>query len=397
MKQILLAYLFVGLISVALLSLLSYGYGFGYVYLYWREYQLQTNLWVLLVLIFLLSFTMQMLWYSAKRYLSREQRKSETVISFNNLHPYEQLAVVWLLNAAQDQRDFIQQSFKESGLLKDVIHARLKVGHQDFNQALDLLNSSNPMAFELAEIQRIEIYLAQQEGEKALTHLEFINQHELSPWLYQVKTAYEQRVTTLWGVFAEQYPWLYLRSTKYGHLDHQVKINWLQQILINFDQASSEDLEYLKQRYLDLGDQVFERDYSVKILWLKLLFRMPEMSVEHEQLAVHLLEQQFNADVFYLWFQQQLLKQMPEYEKVEQQITKWENKYPALPILTFAKWHIYQATGRIQEAEQLLALYPDDVRMSYLRVKSALQGNDALVQELNRVFESNINFLNIKI
>lgn len=29
------------------------------------------------------------------------------------------------------------------------------------------------MAFELAELQRIEIYLSQQQGEQALTHLEF--------------------------------------------------------------------------------------------------------------------------------------------------------------------------------------------------------------------------------
>ncbi|QKU19977.1 hypothetical protein FOB19_00005, partial [Acinetobacter lwoffii] len=42
-----------------------------------------------------------------QQYRSREQRKTETVFSFSRLHPYEQLAVIWLLNAAQDQRDFI--------------------------------------------------------------------------------------------------------------------------------------------------------------------------------------------------------------------------------------------------------------------------------------------------
>lgn len=397
MKQILLAYLFVGLIGLALLSLLSYGHGIGYVYLYWRDYQVQTNIWMLVSLLFLISFGIHMLWYALKRYLSREQRKVEAVFSFTSLHPYEQLAVVWLLNAAQDQREFIQQSFNQSGLLKDVIYARLQAGEYHFEDALSALNKSNPMAFELAELQRIEVYLAQNNAEKALTHLEFLNQHELSPWLYQVKTAYEKRVLMLWGIFALKFPWQYLRSTKYGHLDQDVKINWLEQLLIHFDQAQDDDLIFLQQRYLDLADQIFNRDYEVKILWLKLIFRLPDLSFEHENLAIHLLEEQFNQDVFYLWFQQQLLKQNPDYELIEKHIEKWENKYPSLPILTFAKWHILQATYREQEAENLLALYPNDVRMSYLRIKSVLQGQDALLQELNAVFDSNANFIHAKI
>lgn len=307
MKQILLAYLLVGLLGLAILSVLSYGYGAGYVYLYWRELQIQTTFWFLVGLLIAISFLMHMLWYATKRYLSFKRRKHETVFSFARLHPYEQLAVVWLLNAAQDQRDFIQQSFNQSGLLKHIIDARLSWGQQQYSEALSSLNQSNPMAFELAELQRIEIYLSQQDGQQALTHLEFLNQHELSPWLRRVKTAYEQRLNALWGQFALQFPWLYLRSTKYGHLDQEVKKIWLQQLLIAYDQATEDDLEYLKQRYLDLKQDIFNRDYEVKLLWLKLLFRIPEMSVEHESLAKHLLELQFNQDVFYLWFQQQLL------------------------------------------------------------------------------------------
>lgn len=397
MKQILLAYLLVGLLGLAILSVLSYGYGAGYVYLYWRGLQIQTTFWFLVGLLIVISFLMHMLWYATKPYLSFKQRKHETVFSFARLHPYEQLAVVWLLNAAQDQRDFIQQSFNQSGLLKYIIDARLSWGQQQYSEALSSLNQSNPMAFELAELQRIEIYLSQQDGQQALTHLEFLNQHELSPWLRRVKTAYEQRLNALWGQFALQFPWLYLRSTKYGHLDQEVKKIWLQQLLIAYDQATEDDLEYLKQRYLDLKQDIFNRDYEVKLLWLKLLFRMPEMSVEHECLAKHLLELQFNQDVFYLWFQQQLLKQFPDYADIEQQISVWDAKYTALPILSFAKWHILQATGRVEEAQQLLDLYPDDIRMSYLRIKSVLQGREDLIQQLNAVFESNVNFIEIRI
>ena len=109
MKQILRAYLLISLLAAALFSMLSFGYGAGYVYLYWRDWQIQTNIWFLLILLALLSLTGQLIWLAAKRYLSREQRKRENIFSFSKLHPYEQLAVVWLLNAAQDQRQFIQQ------------------------------------------------------------------------------------------------------------------------------------------------------------------------------------------------------------------------------------------------------------------------------------------------
>lgn len=397
MKQILLAYALVCLLGIALLSLLSYGYGSGYVYLYWREWQVQTNIWLLAALLVLISFSMQMIWYAVKRYLSREQRKSEVVLSFSDLHPYEQLAVVWLLNAAQDQREFIHQSFAQSGLLKDIIDAKLASGQQYFDTALKSLNQSNPMAFELAELQRIEVFLAQQDGQQALTHLEFLNQHELSPWLLNVKSAYEQRLIGLWGQFALQFPWLYLRSTQYGHLDQDTKKDWLEHLLVAYEQATEEDLHYLQQRYIDLSHEIFNRDYTVKLLWLKLLFKMPQMSAEHEALSVHLLEQQFNQDVFYLWFQQQLLKQCPNYKEIQNQIILWEQKYPAIPVLTFAKWHILQANDFTEEAEGLLELYPDDVRMSYLRIKAALQGQDELLQQLNAVFESNANFVETKI
>ena len=397
MKQVLLAYAFISLIIIAGLSILSYGYGAGYVYLYWRECQIQTNIWMIFIFLACLSLIIQLLWLVIKRYLKREQRKLETVFNFKNLHPYEQLAVVWLLEAAQDQHEFIQGVFSKSGLLKGIIGSRLYWMQQQYPQALAILNQSNAMAFELAEIQRIEIYLAQNDGEQALTHLEFLNQHELSPWLSDVKSAYDLRLTALWGKFALQFPWMYLRSTKYGHLGTETKQEWLQQLLLDFDQANVEDLQNLQQRYLDLQGQINNRDYEIKILWLKVLSRMPEMSQPHEDLALHLLDERFNQDVFYLWFQQQLLKQNPDYSGVEQRINYWENKYPSLPVFSFAKWHIYEATARYAEAEQLLELYPDNVMMNYLRIKSTLKGQDDLIKQLNLIFENNANFVEIKI
>src|SRR5690606_12835606 len=101
--------------------------------------------------------------------------------------------------------------------------------------------------------------------------------------------------------------------------------------------------------------------------------------------------------IFYLWFQQQLLKQNPDYEMLENQIDHFEMKYPGLPILSFSKWHIYTATHREQDAEALLQLYPDHPLMNYLRIKSVLKGDAVLTQQLNSVFETHNKFIQFKL
>lgn len=397
MKHVLVAYFLIALLIVALLSLLSYGFGAGYVYVYWREWQIQTNIWFLTAALMLLSLSIQLLWLGLKRYLTREQRKQERILHLKQLHPYEQLAVVWLLNAARDQQQFIRDAFQQSSLLKNVIDARLSCMQEDYPQALQHLKTANTHAFELAELQRIEVHLAQEQAEQALTHLEFLSQHELSPWLNDVKSSYEQRLQSLWGSFAVQFPWLYLKSTQYGHLNEVTERQWLTRLLKAFDQASVEQLELLQQRYLDIEAQIEDCSYDIQLLWLKVLARLPDLAAQHEKLAQLLLEQQFNQDVFYLWFQQQILVQAPDFEYIAEHIQYWENKYPSLPVLNFAKWHVYQASGRIEEAQHLLALYPNDVLMSYLRIKSVLMQHEDLLPQLNNIFESHSNFVAIKI
>lgn len=158
MKQIFLAYTLVSLLVLALLSVLSYGYGAGYVYVQWRNWQMQTNLWIWLALLAIFGLIIQLVWLQLKRYLTREQRKTETVLDFKTLHPYEQLGVIWLLQAERDQQLFIQRVFSQSGLLRGVIESRLFLGNAETDLALKSLNQASPHAFELAELQRIEIF-----------------------------------------------------------------------------------------------------------------------------------------------------------------------------------------------------------------------------------------------
>ncbi|OTG81207.1 hypothetical protein B9T31_15440 [Acinetobacter sp. ANC 4558] len=397
MKMILWAYALIILVLIAVLSLLSYGQGVGYVYIQWRSTQIQTNIWVLFIFLAILSLLFQLGGIALKRYFSREKRKAETILNFHNLHPYEQLAVIWLLDAADDQQEFIQQAFTQSGLLKGVIDSQIYTIQGNLLEALDALDHTNVMAFELAEIQRIQIYLAQNEPEKALTHLEFISQHELSPWLNDVKSTYETRLTNLWGEFAAQYPWLYLHVTIFRDLFEPKLQKWLKKMLSQFEQATLEDIEALKQRYLVSQNELKNKSYETRVLWLKVLSRLPEMSREYEYLAIELLNEKFNQDVFYLWFQLQLLRQAPDYIYIENKLNDWEEKYPYMPIFNFVRWRVYVETNREAEAAQLLTLYPDNVLMNYLRVKSKLKGQDDLIQLLNTIFENNANFLEIKI
>lgn len=397
MKHLVLIYFLASILLFALFAVLSYGYGHGYAYIYWREWQFQSSAWGLIALFIFVSFLAQLFWLLGKRYFVREQRKKETILNFNDLHPYEQLGIVWLLDSAKDQQLFIERIFTQSGLLSDIVDAQFDYKNGDFDTALQHLDRSAPMAFELAELQRIDIFLEQQETEKALIHLEFLMQHQLSPWLTEVETAYQQRITTLWGKLALQKPWLFLQTTQFGLLDAEHRDLWLQQLLIQFDLASVDDLAALQQRYLALQSEIQARPYSSKVLWLKLLARMPEMSLQHEDLALHLLQEHFDPEVFYLWFQQQLLKQIPDYSYVEQRIIQLEQRYASVPMLTFAKWHVYVATQRPLEAEQLLTLYPDNILMSYLRIKSMLGDNLDLIKQLNLIFENDVNFLNFKL
>lgn len=397
MKHIFQIYALISLVLVAILSVMSYAAGAGYVYVLWNKIQIQSNLWVVVFLCVLISLLMQLAWTAFKRYLALEKRKLEHVLSFNHLHPYEKLGVLWLIEGDEEQPDVIQQIFDQSGLLKQIIQARLLFKQNNYSEALIILETSPPSAFELAEILRIEIYLAQQDAQQALTHLEFLNGHDLSPWLNPLAESYKLCMKKLWGQFAVEFPWVYLHSTQFGQLETATKQQWLIQLLNDYDQATFDDIELLQQKFLEIESQLDQMPFENKVLWLKIITRLAELSVQQQQLAMQLLDERFDEDVFYLWFQQQLLRQNPDYIYLEQQILNLENKYIDIPMFSFVKWHIYTATQRESEAEQLLALYPNNILMNYLRIKATLNGNDELIQQLNLIFEKDTKYIQFKI
>ena len=397
MKHIIQIYALLSLLTIAAMSVLSYGAGAGYVYVLWHDVQVQTNLWVVVFFTLFVSFLLQILWLWLKRLIVKVKRQQDNMLSFNQLHPYEQLGVIWMLQGAEEQQSFIKQTFDQSGLLKHMIDARFMIQQGQYAEALKVLESSPATAFELAEIERVEIFLAQNDGAQALTHLEFLSAHDLSPWLSQVHQAFLQRLSVLWGDFAIRFPWMYLDATQSVKLTAEMQALWLTQLLSQFEQADAEHILHLQQRYETEVQNLDALTYPVKKMWLKILTHLPDLSQQHDDLALHLLAEQFDQEVFYLWFQHQLLKQNPNYMAVEQQLNQFEVQYPGIPVFTFVRWHIYTATERMEEANQLLDLYPDNILMNYLRVKAALNGNESLIQQLNSIYEKDTNFIAFKL
>ena len=397
MKQIIHLYLFIALILLALFSVLSYQTGGGYVYMLWHGVQIQTSVGFLIAISVLLSFLTHLAWHGFKSYLNSEKRKLKYIHEFSELHPYEQLGVIWILQGNDVEQDFVQKIFQHSGLLQQIFQSRYYFLKQDYDAALAALEGCPAATFELSKIQRIEIYLAQHNATLALTHLEFLNSQLLSPWLVSIEDCFKKRIATLWASFAVNHPWLYLHSTADIVLNNDAMEKWLIQLLEKYEQASTEDIQKLQLNYIENNELIKKLPYTLQVLWLKLLLRITNMDQQLEILAVHLLEMKFDQEVFYIWFQQQLLQKQPRYEEIELYIQQLDQKYPSLPILSFAQWYIYTETQRFNEADALLTHFPNNIFMSYLRIKSSLKDQPDLLEELKLVFENNTKFMQFKI
>lgn len=399
MKNILITYAVLFLLSMLGMATLGWLFGAGYIYIFFAGWQLQTSLWILLFLLLSFSFLLQLGWIYARKYAVRKKREQDSIFTFNALHPYEKLAVLWLLDATQEKNTFVEQIFQQSGLLNAVIKAQFLKQGGAYTQALDALNEIPEHAFELAQLQRIDIYLLQHQATEALSALSLLSHHQLPMWLDDVKEGYYAYLNSLWQKFSILFPWDYLQANKHAHLKEFDKVPWLTALLTQFDQANFEDIETLKQHYQQTYHYKLmnEGGFEEKVLWLKVIARFVDLEIQKEELIQSILSEKFDQDVFYLWFEQKMLTAQPNYEEIEKQVNYWENKYTQLPILAFVKWHIYQATQRLNEADILLTQYPEHILMIYLRLKVKLKDDEELIQQLNILFESDTNFLKLNI
>lgn len=84
-----------------------------------------------------------------KPLLTPRKRKLEQVLNFSDLHPFEQLGVLWLLDGEDEQEQVIQNIFDQSGLLKAIIQSRILFKQGDYAAALQALENSPPQHLNL--------------------------------------------------------------------------------------------------------------------------------------------------------------------------------------------------------------------------------------------------------
>ena len=108
MRNVILAYLILFLLLLGVFIVLSFNAGFGYVFLQWHGWQLQTNLLLVLILFFIFLIVLYACWYGLKQIFRRNIQNHLQPKSFQKLHPYERLGILWLLKAeASEQQQII--------------------------------------------------------------------------------------------------------------------------------------------------------------------------------------------------------------------------------------------------------------------------------------------------
>lgn len=382
MRYILLSYLAVFLFSIAIFILLSFNAGFGYIYIQWHGWQIQTNLLILIVGLFASVAFIYIVWQLLKQIFRRYLQKYQIPKNFYALHPYEQLGILWLLHAEQTEQDHINKTYQRSYLLFPLIRARLALAQKDTVDAKKWLKAQNNPLFELAELLKVDIALLEQDAALALNRLEFLTVQPLSSWLVSIEETYKLELQGKWLQFAEVYPWYLFRSAHHPIFTHEQQHIWLKTLIQQSHLTTTEDWLNFEQWY-DKNHQLIQMyDADIKADVLKLMSHHQSFDEVVAPFAEAVLAQRFIPDVLYIWLGKQMKKSAPDLIQMEQQIEVWQQQYPAQPSLTFAQWHLYDRLGKYAEAEQLLALYPQDPYMAYLRLKSQAKTSDILLSDL---------------
>lgn len=387
MRYILLSYFTVFLCSIAVFFLLSFNTGFGYIFIQWHGWQLQTNLLILMVGLFISIALIYLVWQLLKKIFRRYLQKYQIPKSFHVLHPYEQLGVLWLLHAERTEQDQINKMYQRSYLLFPLIRARLALAQKDTADAKKWLKAQNNPLFELAELLKVDIAILEQDSDLALNRLEFLTVQPLSSWLIPIEETYKLELQNKWLQFAEVYPWQLFRSAHHPIFTHEQKHIWLKNLIQQSHLTTAEDWIFFEQWYAKNHQLIQMYGFEVKADVLKLMSHHQPFDPIIIALAEALLSQRFIPDILYIWLGKQMKQAAPNLLQMEQQIEFWQQQYPAQPSLTFAQWHLYDRLGKYEQAEQLLALYPQDPYMAYLRLKSKAMSSDCLLNDLKLMME----------
>ena len=386
MRNVILAYFILFLLSVGIFIVLSFHAGFGYVFMQWHGWQLQTNLFLVLILFFISLIAIYACWYGLKQIFRRNIQNHLQPKSFQKLHPYERLGILWLLKAEASEQQQIISTYQASALLHPLIRAQMSLNQLDTSSAKDWLKQSKNPLFELAELLKIDIALVEENHAEAFERIEFLSVQPLSTWLQPVATAYQAQLQEKWLQLSLQYPWKMFDATHQPQFDQAQNVLWLQALFQFRERADERVIDQLKTWIENQKSMIDDYPVEHKIILLKLMVQFEQFDLQSFAFAEQILEERFVPDVLYIWLDQVFEHAHLDIDVIASKIEAWSTQYPAQPSIAFAKWHIAQAQGKIDEANELLTQYPEDPYMAYLRIKSALPSDD-LQLDLKRLLQ----------
>ena len=386
MRNVILAYLILFLLLLGVFIVLSFNAGFGYVFLQWHGWQLQTNLLLVLILFFIFLIVLYACWYGLKQIFRRNIQNHLQPKSFQKLHPYERLGILWLLKAEASEQQQIISTYQASALLHPLIRAQMSLNQMDTSSAKEWLKHSKNPLFELAELLKIDIALVEGNHAEAFERIEFLSVQPLSTWLQPVATAYHAQLQKKWLQLSLQYPWKMFDATFQPQFDQAQNVLWLQALFQFKDRADERAVDQLEAWIHQQQSVIANYPVEHKIILLKLMVQFERFDLQSFIFAEQILAERFVPEVLYIWLDQVFEHAHLDIDVIASKIEAWSAQYPAQPSIAFAKWHIAQAVGNIDEANALLAQYPEDAYMAYLRVKSALPSDD-LQQDLKRLLQ----------
>lgn len=364
MKQRILRYLIAMLMLLCGLGVILLLSDIGYVYLYIWQWQIQTSLLFLVSLILILVFTVYVIAQILKKLQYRKLQQKQNIQQFQQFYRYEQMGILYLLQThdtkCEHQFKMMREIYQPSIFLKPLIKAHIAYQYQHYDKAIQHLKWVVPSCFELKELQLIQIYLAQQNAEKSLTHL-LVLEHPKQTWLNDVQENYQAKLDYLWAEFAIQFPVIYLQQQHQQPFTIEQwqrfstallnKINYLENNLLQLEQ-----LQFL-QKNIQQGGQAS--------IWYQIYQMLDKQYAE--RYFEQAMQQQFDETLFNCWFKQNLNQGTSQGESILPKIQDWQQQYPSLPCLQFALVSIYMQQQNYAEARKILEQASQHKGLYYLQ------------------------------
>lgn len=334
MKQRIKRYLFATMTMLLLIGIILLCSDVGYVYIYLWQWQIQSSLLILLLLWAIFSLSVYFVAQIIKKLQRKHLQKQQQITHFQQFYRYEQTGILYLLQTQYThcayQFKMMRDIYQPSPFVKPLIKAHIAYQHQHYDKAIQHLKWTVPSCFELKELQLIQIYLAQHDAQKSLTHL-LVLEHTQQQWLQQIHDLYQKKLHYLWAEFAILFPIVYVQQQR----KHEFSAEQWQA----FSQSLLDKMRHAEQVPITIEDLVIFDDLRQQYrqmttsIWYKILYHLDINQAE--QYFQSIMQQYFDEDLFRLWLYQRL--QTCDIAQIETQLAQWQARYTHLPCLQFAQ------------------------------------------------------------